>query len=148
MDDEERKRPGVEREYANEQIVVSWEPQYCIHTANCLNAEPEVFDSMRRPWIKPDAATADRIAAAVMKCPTGALHFRRVDGGEQEPVPDETTVEPRTNGPLFVRGNLKFRTPRGDVIREDTRAALCRCGQSSNKPFCDGTHRVVGFRAP
>ena len=147
MDDEERKKPGVEREYGNEQIVVSWEPQYCIHTANCLNAEPEVFDSMRRPWIKLEPATAERIAAAVMRCPTGALHFRRIDAGPQEPVPEETTVEPRTNGPLFVRGKLRFVTPRGDVIREDTRVALCRCGQSSNKPFCDGTHRVVGFRA-
>src|SRR5262249_38719696 len=124
-----------------------WEPQYCIHTANCLNAEPEVFDAMRRPWIKLEAATADRVAGAVMKCPTGALHFRRTDGGPQEPVPKETTVEPRTNGPLFVRGALKFTTPRGDVIREDTRAALCRCGGSSNKPFCDGPHRAVGFRS-
>jgi uncharacterized Fe-S cluster protein YjdI len=148
MEEEERKKPGVEREYANEQIVVSWEPQYCIHTANCLNAEPEVFDSMRRPWIKLEPATAERVAAAVMKCPTGALRFRRLDDGAQEPIPEETSVEPRTNGPLFVRGNLRFVNARGEVIREATRAALCRCGGSANKPFCDGTHRVNAFRAP
>ena len=147
MDGEERKNSGVAREYANEQISVSWEPEYCIHTANCLNAEPDVFDAMRRPWIKVDAATADRVAAAVMKCPTGALRFRRLDDGAQEPVAAETSVEPRTNGPLFVRGNLRFVNARGEVIRETTRAALCRCGQSENKPFCDGTHRAVGFRA-
>ena len=51
---EERKHVGVSREYANDQISVSWEPEYCIHTAMCLNAEPDVFDSMRRPWIKID----------------------------------------------------------------------------------------------
>src|SRR4051812_3129249 len=92
---EERKTAGVSKEYANEQISVSWEPEYCIHTAFCLNAEPDVFDSMRRPWIKVDAANADRVAAAVMKCPTGALRFRRLDDGAQEPVPEETSVEAR-----------------------------------------------------
>ena len=66
MDGEERKNSGVARECANEQISVSWEPEYCIHTANCLNAEPDVFDAMRRPWIKVDAATADRVAAGIL----------------------------------------------------------------------------------
>ena len=148
MGQEERKRPGVLKEYRNEHIVVTWEPAYCIHTANCLNAEPEVFDAARRPWIVVEVANADRIAQAVMNCPTGALHFRRVDGGEQEPVPTETTVQPQTNGPLFLRGNLKIVNAKGEVIREDTRAALCRCGRSSDKPFCDGTHRGIGFQAP
>ncbi len=147
MGDEDRKRAGVEREYADERIAVSWEPRLCIHTANCLKAEPEVFDSRRRPWIKLTAATAESVASAVMKCPTGALHFRRLDDGPQEQAPEETSVEPSTNGPLFVRGSLRFVTPRGEVIREDTRAALCRCGESSNKPFCDGTHQLVGFRS-
>jgi uncharacterized Fe-S cluster protein YjdI len=137
----------VLKEYSDEHIVVSWEPAYCIHTANCLNSEPEVFDATRRPWIVVEAADADRIAQAVMTCPTGALHFRRIDEGEQEPVPEETAVQPRTNGPLFLRGNLKFVNARGELIREDRRAALCRCGQSANKPFCDGTHRAIGFQA-
>ncbi len=147
MEQEERKKPGVLREYSTDEITVYWEPQLCIHTANCLNAEPDVFDAMRRPWIIADAASADRVAQAVMKCPTGALHFRRLDGGEQEPVPEETTVQPRTNGPMFLHGNLKFINALGEVIRDDTRVALCRCGESANKPFCDGTHRSIGFRA-
>lgn len=148
MEQEERKRPGVLKEYQDERIAVSWEPAYCIHTANCLNAEPEVFDSMRRPWIVLEAADADRIADAVRSCPTGALHFRRLDGGEQESAPEETTVQPRPNGPLFLRGKLKFVNGKGELIREDSRVALCRCGESANKPFCDGTHRAIGFRAP
>ena len=56
-------------------------------------------------------------------------------------------MQPRTNGPLFVRGKVQIVDAQGDVIREDTRIALCRCGQSANKPFCDGTHQAVGFRA-
>jgi CDGSH-type Zn-finger protein len=71
----------------------------------------------------------------------------RHDGGALEPVPTETTVTPRRNGPLFVRGPVAIRNAAGEVIRQDTRMALCRCGQSGNKPFCHGTHRQVGFEA-
>jgi CDGSH-type Zn-finger protein len=68
-----------------------------------------------------------------------------VDGGQQEDAPTETTVEPRPNGPLFLRGRLKIVDAHGRLIREDTRVALCRCGGSKNKPFCDGSHRRNGF---
>ena len=148
METEDRKREGVERVYSNDAISVYWAPQFCIHTANCLNAEPSVFDVRRRPWIVVDEVDADRIANAVMTCPTGALSFERHDGGPQEPAPEELTVVPRTNGPLFLRGDIKVRDVRGNVMREATRVALCRCGQSENKPYCDGTHREIGFRAP
>ncbi len=145
MAEEERKRPGVLREYGDEQITVFWEPQYCIHTAMCMMGQPEVFDSGRRPWIDISRADADEIAQVVMTCPTGALHFKRLDGGEQESAPEETSVQPRKNGPLFVRGRVKVVDIQGNVVREATRAALCRCGGSGNKPFCDGTHKRIGF---
>jgi uncharacterized Fe-S cluster protein YjdI len=147
MEEEERKRIGVEREYTDGNITVYWAPQYCIHTARCLNAAPEVFDSMRRPWVELRHADADRVARAVMLCPTGALSFERHDGGAPEAAPAETTIDPRPNGPLFVRGALREVDSRGNVIREATRVALCRCGGSENKPYCDGTHRTNGFRA-
>lgn len=143
---EDRKREGVEREYTDERITVYWAPQYCIHTANCLNAEPEVFDVGRRPWVVLDGVDADRIAHAVRTCPTGALSFERHDGGAQEEASDDVSVQPRTNGPLFLRGKLRVEDARGNVTREATRIALCRCGGSGNKPYCDGTHRAIGFR--
>ena len=64
---------------------------------------------------------------------------------EQEEGDEVTTIEPRPNGPLFVRGRVKIVDAEGRLIREDTRVALCRCGGSKNKPFCDGTHRRIGF---
>jgi len=79
--------------------------------------------------------------------PNGALHFERLDGGAQEPAPDQTTITARPNGPLFVRGQLHIVGVGGRLIHEETRAALCRCGHSENKPFCDGSHQRVGFRA-
>lgn len=144
----ERMRPDVPKEYGNSHIVVVWEPEYCIHARACLDTLPEVFDASTRPWIRVDRASAERIAEVVMMCPTGALCFRRLDGADAEPAPSETTVQPQTNGPLYVRGNLKFVNANGESIREGTRAALCRCGQSEAMPFCDGMHRMIGFKAP
>ncbi len=147
MEEEKRKRAGVAREYRDERIAVYWSPQYCMHSAVCLNAEPAVFDAQRRPWIVLDGADADRVAATVVRCPSGALTFERIDGGEQEEAVGDPVVMAARNGPLFVLGNVTVRNTHGEVIREATRMALCRCGESSNKPFCDGTHREIGFQA-
>ena len=142
---EERKQSGAERLYGNEQVAVSWEPRRCIHAGYCFRGLPHVFKPLERPWVDVNAASPDEIAATVMRCPTGALHFERLDGGPQEAMPEETTITERSNGPLYVRARLRIRRQDGSV-REATRAALCRCGQSTNKPFCDGTHRQIGFR--
>ena len=139
------RRRGPGRTYANEAIEVQWEPRLCIHTQNCVRGLGEVFDPQARPWVRIDAADAERIATTVLTCPTGALHFRRLDGGPQEGVPVETTIEPRRNGPLFLRGRLRIVDDNGATVHEDTRVALCRCGASGNKPFCDGSHRTIGF---
>ena len=141
----ERRRRGEARVYGDDRIEVEWEPKLCIHAQACIRGLPEVFDAQSRPWIRVAAADADRIAETVAACPTGALHFRRLDGGPQEEAPAETVVVPRENGPLFLHGRLRIEDPDGKLIREDTRVALCRCGGSANKPFCDGTHRRIGF---
>jgi uncharacterized Fe-S cluster protein YjdI len=137
----------VEKEYTAEAITVTFNPVLCIHAAECVRGLPAVFDRNRRPWVQADAASPEEIAAVVRRCPTGALHFVRHDGGAAEPVPAETTIAPQPNGPLYVRGPVEIRNAAGDLVRQDTRMALCRCGQSQHKPFCDGTHRAIGFQA-
>jgi len=136
------------RTYAGDAIEVHWEPRLCIHTRNCVRGLPQVFDPDARPWVAAEAADADAIARAIETCPTGALHYRRLDGRTQETPPEQITIEPRPNGPLFVRGRVQIVDNDGHVIREDTRLALCRCGASQNKPFCDGSHRRIGFQTP
>jgi CDGSH-type Zn-finger protein/uncharacterized Fe-S cluster protein YjdI len=137
---------GPHRVYANDRIEVHWEPKLCIHVRSCVKRLPNVFDAQARPWVDVDGATPDEIAATVLTCPTGALHFRRLDGGAQEHADEPATIEPRVNGPLFVRGQVRIVDGEGRLIREDTRVALCRCGASNNKPFCDGSHLRIGFR--
>jgi CDGSH-type Zn-finger protein len=58
------------------------------------------------------------------------------------------TVTPYDDGPLLLRGEFELRTPDGELIDpgRDT-VALCRCGLSAVKPFCDGTHKVSKFRS-
>jgi CDGSH-type Zn-finger protein/uncharacterized Fe-S cluster protein YjdI len=57
-------------------------------------------------------------------------------------------VDPQTDGPLKVSGNLEIMSGTGRVVARTTTTWLCRCGASNNKPFCDGTHKKIGFKAP
>jgi CDGSH-type Zn-finger protein/uncharacterized Fe-S cluster protein YjdI len=57
-------------------------------------------------------------------------------------------IEPLPNGPLLMRGNVEICSGTGRTVKRTTGDALCRCGASANKPFCDGSHKKVGFLAP
>jgi len=65
--------------YTGKDIVVSFDAQLCQHSGTCVRGLPEVFDVNRRPWILPDAAAADDVAATVARCPSGALRATRSD---------------------------------------------------------------------
>jgi uncharacterized Fe-S cluster protein YjdI/CDGSH-type Zn-finger protein len=136
------------RDYSTQQIVVHWDSDLCIHTGRCLRSLPEVFDTGRRPWVTVDAASADEVAATVRICPTGALRYERPDGAGEEVAEEPTTVEPRPDGPLFVRGRVRIVQPDGSVVDEGPRFALCRCGATTNPPFCNNAHRAIGWRSP
>lgn len=58
------------------------------------------------------------------------------------------TITPYPDGPLIVRGDVQLVTSDGEPIERRRRTmALCRCGLSAIKPFCDGMHKAAGFRA-
>ena len=61
---------------------------------------------------------------------------------------DEATITPYEDGPLLIRGPFKLLDQDGKEIEVTRRTiALCRCGKSKSKPFCDGTHKLNGFKA-
>lgn len=134
------------KQYTSEQIDVSYDVKRCIHAAECVRGLPAVFDTKKRPWIQPGNASADAVADVVGRCPTGALHFTRTDGAQAEPLPAENRILVAANGPLYVRGDLQIEL--SDEPMTETRAALCRCGRSANKPFCDNAHKTAEFTAP
>ena len=138
----------ITRIYETSEIAIEWRAHRCVHSAVCLQGLPEVFDVRRRPWVLPEQAPADAIAQLVAQCPSGALHVRRRDGGAEEQPDAAPTIIAIPNGPLALRGDLTVTDGEGNVLRHDTRMTLCRCGASENKPFCDASHRRIGFYAP
>ena len=136
------------RLYEGNGIVVEWYASRCMHSANCVRSLPRVFNPKRRPWIEAGEDTADRIAAAIERCPSGALHYRRTDGGAPELPDAPATLTPIRNGPLYVRGDVVARALDGSELRRDLRMALCRCDLSPKFPFCDNTCRTTGWTEP
>jgi len=125
--------------YTGKSIAISFDMKRCIHSRNCFLKLPNVFDPDRRPWVDPDAAPAEEIAAMIRTCPSGALTFSREGAEETPPGINRMTV--RENGPNALHGNLRIK---GQAM---TRATLCRCGKSQNMPFCDYSHVEAGFEA-
>ena len=146
LPEEPNRAPDLTRAYSTDAITVEWYATRCIHSANCVRALPEVFDPKRRPWVDPTAGSADDISAAVLRCPTGALHFVRHDGGAQEAPDVPVSLTPIRNGPLYVRGDVEVRGLDGRSVRRDSRVSLCRCALSKAIPFCDNTCRKEHWR--
>ena len=129
------------RSYTGQGIEITFDMGRCVHARNCFLKLPQVFDPARRPWVDPDAAPSEEIAAMIRTCPSGALTFRRLDGGLDEEPPRINRASLTENGPLAVAGNLSVD---GQAM---ARATICRCGQTKNPPFCDYSHVEAGFAA-
>ena len=132
-------------DFEGSKIIVRWDRVRCIHAEKCVHGLPQVFDPARRPWIEPDQVDVDEVSAVVLDCPTGALHFERKDGDATEPVPTSNVAWVAADGPLYVHGDLVLDFADGSQLTEN-RVALCRCGESKNKPFCDNSHLEAGFK--
>ena len=136
----------MKKEYTNGEVTVVWKPNVCIHSAICAKGLPGVFDPKARPWVNTEGATTEQITAQIDKCPSGALsyYFNDKEKGKVE-VENETIAEIMQNGPLLVYGNVKIKHADGTETTKHKVTAFCRCGASNNKPFCDGTHKKIGF---
>lgn len=139
----------ITKKYTNGEVTIVWKPNLCIHSKICWTELREVFDPFVKPWIKPEAAETERIIAQVKKCPSGALSYymNRDAEGESVQVDAETIVEPSKDGPLLVYGNVTIKDSTGTLTKKANVTAFCRCGASNNKPFCDGSHRKIEFKA-
>ncbi len=133
-------------EFPGEKIDTVWDGRLCIHVGECTRAKESLFVSGRKPWGQPDLADADVVAEVVGRCPTGALTYRRKDGGPEEAPVEENTITVAQHGPLYAQGDLKITGGSDDQPGVRFRAALCRCGHSKSKPFCDNSHEDVGFQ--
>lgn len=115
----------------------------CAHAGVCTDNLPAVFRPGEEPWIDADAAEAEAIVALVKRCPSGALSYS-MDGTPAPTEARERLVTASKNGPYFVSGDVELKADGAKPLFAD-RYALCRCGGSKNKPFCDGTHWAIQF---
>ncbi|MBW2507611.1 MAG: CDGSH iron-sulfur domain-containing protein [Deltaproteobacteria bacterium] len=133
-------------DYPGAAADVHWDGRLCIHIAECGRAKNDLFVGGRQPWCQPDLVSTEEVAEVVSRCPSGALTYERKDGGPEESAASENVVSVMYSGPLYVRGDLEIDGAAADMSGVRFRAALCRCGRSKNKPFCDNSHEAAGFK--
>jgi uncharacterized Fe-S cluster protein YjdI len=138
------------KEYRKDEITVIWKQHKCIHSGVCVRKLPQVFNTAHRPWVNVHGSDAEAIMAAIDLCPSGALSYRK----EEAPAVASKAVDPQPknkiqvvpNGPLLVNGLIEIVDQHGKSEQKTTMFALCRCGGSLKKPYCDGTHNFIGFK--
>jgi len=136
----------MKKEYQNGATTVVWKPDLCYHSKNCVKNLPEVFNPNRKPWIVADNASEQALRDTIDKCPSGALSYR-VEDQEKNIENMAVTIEPLKNGPVIIKGKLSLKSADGEKELEQEIIALCRCGASAKKPYCDGTHKKIDFEA-
>jgi uncharacterized Fe-S cluster protein YjdI len=142
------EKKNIVKEYKKDDLVVVWQPDLCIHSKNCIHGLPGVFDFDRRPWIDPGQASEDSIKKQIDNCPSGALSYYLQSEGKpksQQMEENAKKIEILKDGPIMVEGPCTIAKPDGTTEEKTKKTFLCRCGASSNKPYCDGSHKKVGF---
>jgi len=158
-----------DRKYTNGEITVFWKPSKCIHATTCFRELIEVFNPRKRPWVNMKGAPTKRIIEVTDKCPTMAIYWKynkdltpaELSGDSHhgdEVTPEDVLTQQKEeetagasinvmkNGPLLVEGEFRVIGAEGKELRSMIMTSFCRCGHSRAQPYCDGTHRKVGFQ--
>ncbi len=131
--------------FESEGIAIHDNRGICSHAGRCTDGLPAVFRLKTEPWIDPSGAPPDEIIAAIRKCPSGALSYS-AGGAEHRDREGEPAIHIAPDGPYQVVGGLELLdSARGEGASSE-HFALCRCGRSKNKPFCDGSHWYAKFK--
>ena len=157
------------RKYTNGEITVYWKPSACVHASFCYRELIEVFDPGRRPWVDMQGAPTEEIIRVVNMCPTEALTWKWNDEEKNLNIsPDQTnhinfrrpelmgktndeddkisvSVKIMPDGPVVVNGNFILEYNGNKKEFKEGFISLCRCGASHQMPFCDGSHRKIGY---
>lgn len=135
--------PNKQRANKTENIKVNFIAKRCIHARKCVMGLPDVFKpELKAGWILADNANVEELVDVIKSCPSGALTFERLDNGRVERHISIPTARLWENGPIEVRADITM-----DNDANKSRALLCRCGKSANKPYCDNSHIEADFKA-
>lgn len=135
---------GTYDERANELggtgITVRDDRSICVHAGFCGTRVTNVWKQVPETA---ESTVRAQVIAMVEKCPSGALTYR-FDGDDVEPLL-ANAIAVTDDGPLWVTGDIAVTTQAGGPLESRNRVTLCRCGESANKPLCDGSHKTAGF---
>ena len=132
-------------DYVGKDLTIHDNRGICSHAAFCSDKLAAVFKLGTEPWIDPDGADGQAIMETIRKCPSGALGYVFEGAAYQEPQ-GEPRITVSKDGPYFVRGDVALDDVAWSAGADKRRYALCRCGASATKPFCDGSHGRVEFQ--
>ena len=128
------------KSYGGEGIEIFDDRPTCVHAGFCGNKVTNVWKMAAETG---DSRIRAEAIAMIERCPSGALSYA-IDGDVIEPdLPAEISVIP--DGPLWVSGSIEVQRSNAEPLEKRNRVTLCRCGQSENKPLCDGSHKEFGF---
>ena len=142
------RQPDKIDKYRGKHLTITDNRGLCAHAGICTSELSKVWRSGAEPWINPDGASVKEIINIIRRCPSGALGYIDDKGNVHTSLPRAGAPQIRIDrdGPYHLRGAVAFKDitpPRG---ASENHFALCRCGASKNKPFCDGSHWYAGFQ--
>ena len=131
-------------DYAGKAITIHDNRGLCAHAGVCTDRLSSVWRMGVEPWIDPDGASVEAIVETIEACPSGALSYT-LGGKEHRDCDNPPAISLAKNGPYEITGAINLEgTEFGEGVSRE-HFALCRCGASKNKPFCDGSHYNAGF---
>ncbi len=141
---ESDRTPDRREEYAAAGITVHDNRGLCAHAGRCTDGLPDVFRLRQEPFIDPQAGSPEEIAGTIKQCPSGALSYS-IAGTEHRDRGGDAAFGFAPGGPYVVKGGAELEN--AELLEGGTtdHFALCRCGKSTNKPFCSGAHWNVQF---
>ncbi|MGI9317740.1 MAG: CDGSH iron-sulfur domain-containing protein [bacterium] len=140
----ENPKLGKWKNYVGKQITIHDNRRLCAHAGECTHGLASVWRMGEKPWIDPDGADVEAIIAVIEKCPSGALGYT-IEGKPSAGASEGASVIVSKNGPYHVSGAVSLDDSSVNTEDIPDSYALCRCGASKNKPFCDGSHWDINF---
>ncbi|MBV8331289.1 MAG: CDGSH iron-sulfur domain-containing protein [Candidatus Eremiobacteraeota bacterium] len=133
--------------YDGESIVVFDNRGTCCHFGNCTDHLSAVFHHDGEPFVTPDGAPPEAVIDIVRACPSGALGYAK-DGVTYAGESRDPEIYVAHDASYYVRGGIELEGEPRNRGASREHYALCRCGKSKNKPFCDGSHWYAHFEDP
>lgn len=134
-----------EQTYVGKEITIHDVRIICCHAADCVERLSSVFRLEERPWIDLAEADVKEVIDIVNHCPSGALSYS-IKGVRQSHQKRTPLIRISKNGPYHIEGGIKLAVPEDPQPPSTECYALCRCGASKNKPYCDGVHHTIRFK--